>query len=238
MEDTPFLPVDPTRISEKVAEAISQAIVDGKLSPGENLPPERKLAELFNVTRNTVREALRQVESSGLISVRQGSGITVNDYKKEAGVEAIKFLTGMADRVEVRRDVAVFRIVIGQALVFYAIDVMKPESLKAIREAIDEFCEEAEKPEPNVVRLQEIDFEIHRRFIQAGKNQTMLFIHNTIRHTYRKTMKLFEALMEDPLLIAQYFRETIEALEAGDNAAAKEALEDYFQYGYSVLTES
>ena len=237
MENTPFLPVDSTRISEKVAEAISQAIVDGKLNPGENLPPERKLAELFNVTRNTVREALRQVEYSGLISVRQGSGITVNDYKHEARVDVIRFLTEKADGHELRRDVAVARIVVGQAMIFHAIEVIGKESLVAVREAISEFYEEAEKAEPDIARLQESDFEIHRRVVQAGKNKTMLFMHNTIRHTYRKTLKLFEALMEDPLLIAQLYRQTIDALEAGDKTAAKVAMQDYFQYGYSVLTE-
>ncbi|MGI6550432.1 MAG: FadR/GntR family transcriptional regulator [Syntrophomonadales bacterium] len=93
MEDDYIFPVDSSRISEKVAEALTRAILDRKLNPGENLPPERKLAQMFNVTRNTVREALRQVEASGLISIRQGSGITVNDYQHEARVDVIRFLT-------------------------------------------------------------------------------------------------------------------------------------------------
>ncbi|MGI6550431.1 MAG: FCD domain-containing protein [Syntrophomonadales bacterium] len=122
-------------------------------------------------------------------------------------------------------------------MIFHAIDVIGLKSLATIREAINEFCEEAEKAEPDIVRLQEIDFEIHRRFIQAGGNKTMLFMHNTIRHTYRKTLKLFEALMEDPPLIARYYRQTIEAMEAEDKTAAKVAMQGYFQYGYSMLTE-
>jgi DNA-binding FadR family transcriptional regulator len=53
----------------------------------------------------------------------------------------------------------------------------------------------------------------------------------------RLTLKLFEALMEAPPLIARYYRQTIEALEAEDKTAAKVAMHGYFQYGYSVLTD-
>ena len=238
MKDAPFQAVDSSRISERVAESIIQAIIGGKLEAGKNLPPERQLAQMFNVTRNTVREALRQVENSGLVSVRHGSGITVNDYNHEAGVEVIRFLKGKAYEIEMRRDVAVFRMVVGQAMVFHAIDVMGPDALGPLREAVDAFCEEAEKQEPNVPRLQELDFVIHRRMIQASKNKTMLFVHNTIRHNYYQTLELYKALVMDPLLIARYYRRTMDALKAGNRAGAKRTMRKYFQYGYSVLIET
>ena len=68
--------------SEKLGEQISlqllEKIIEGYYQPGDRLPPERDLAELFNVSRVVVREALGSLLAKGIISVRQGLGTTVN----------------------------------------------------------------------------------------------------------------------------------------------------------------
>ncbi len=57
----------------KVASAIGERIVDRRLGEGERLPPETELARQFGVNRSTVREALRELESNGLVTRRPGS---------------------------------------------------------------------------------------------------------------------------------------------------------------------
>lgn len=57
----------------KVATAIAERILDRSLSEGDRLPPETELARQFGVNRSTVREALRELESNGLVSRRSGS---------------------------------------------------------------------------------------------------------------------------------------------------------------------
>ena len=57
----------------KVAAAIAERIIDRSLRQGERLPPEAELARQFGVNRSTIREALRELESRGLVKRRPGS---------------------------------------------------------------------------------------------------------------------------------------------------------------------
>lgn len=67
---------DPLRLpkaAELAADRIRRQIVRGQLQPGDNLPPEAKLLEQFGISRPTLREALRVLESEQLISVHRGA---------------------------------------------------------------------------------------------------------------------------------------------------------------------
>jgi GntR family transcriptional repressor for pyruvate dehydrogenase complex len=66
-------PISPQRIYQEVANQLRRNISEGKLKPGMKLPPERDLAKMFGVSRNTMREALRALELSGLIELKLGS---------------------------------------------------------------------------------------------------------------------------------------------------------------------
>jgi GntR family transcriptional repressor for pyruvate dehydrogenase complex len=74
--DTPplnFVPIVPQRAFEDIAGQIQELVAKGKLKPGDRLPPERELSVRFNVSRNTLREALRALELSGVIEMRKGA---------------------------------------------------------------------------------------------------------------------------------------------------------------------
>jgi GntR family transcriptional repressor for pyruvate dehydrogenase complex len=61
------------RIAETVASELRRQIVDGELADGDLLPPQAVLVELFNVSLVSLREALRILETEGLVSVRRGN---------------------------------------------------------------------------------------------------------------------------------------------------------------------
>jgi DNA-binding FadR family transcriptional regulator len=63
-----------SRIFEDVVEQIQGAILDGRIKPGDKLPAERELGEIFGTSRGTLREALRVLEQKGLIEIRLGVG--------------------------------------------------------------------------------------------------------------------------------------------------------------------
>src|ERR1700729_3825784 len=68
-----FSRVSVGRISEIIVEQIRLLMRQGQLKPGDRLPPERDLCARFGVSRVTVREALRMLESAGLVEIRVGA---------------------------------------------------------------------------------------------------------------------------------------------------------------------
>jgi DNA-binding FadR family transcriptional regulator len=70
-----------TILSEQIAQIIVEDIKNGVLKPGEKLPSEKQLIEIFNVSRNTIREALRILKFMNIIDIRQGMGSFVTSVE-------------------------------------------------------------------------------------------------------------------------------------------------------------
>ncbi|MDA8414531.1 MAG: GntR family transcriptional regulator, partial [Desulfobacteraceae bacterium] len=72
-----FQPIKPKKVSSQIADQIRSSILSGEFAPGDKLPPERELAEMFSVSRPSVREALNMLASAGLVMSYQGGGTVV-----------------------------------------------------------------------------------------------------------------------------------------------------------------
>lgn len=93
------------KLADSVAEQLEQLIMDGQYLLGDKLPPERVLAEDFGVGRSSMREALRMVESSGLLRTDHGIGAFVVANRKKTLAPADLVLDGdytVSDLFEVR----------------------------------------------------------------------------------------------------------------------------------------
>jgi GntR family transcriptional regulator, transcriptional repressor for pyruvate dehydrogenase complex len=69
-----FQTAKPTKVFQEVVAQIEEAILAGRLETGQTLPSERELKEQFQISRGTLREALRVLEQKGLIEIRLGVG--------------------------------------------------------------------------------------------------------------------------------------------------------------------
>jgi DNA-binding FadR family transcriptional regulator len=67
-----FKPIKQFRISEEVLRQLKESILLGKFKSGEKLPSERELTEEFQVSRGVIREAIRILEITGFVTLRQG----------------------------------------------------------------------------------------------------------------------------------------------------------------------
>jgi len=85
----PSHPIEPSTrtLPDRLADELIARIFTGELPPNERLPPERTLAEELGVDRTSLRAALRQLSRMNLVRATQGSGITVLDYRRHAGID-------------------------------------------------------------------------------------------------------------------------------------------------------
>lgn len=68
-----FEPIRPKKISDEIVAQLKSSVFQGKLKPGEKLPPERELARSLNVSRVSLREALNTLQGMGLLEIQQGN---------------------------------------------------------------------------------------------------------------------------------------------------------------------
>ena len=79
--------------AHRTVRTIAETIVSGVLNPGERLPTERALAEQLQVSRSTVREAIRSLEAMGVVEVRRGDGSYVTSLEPQYLLDTAAFVT-------------------------------------------------------------------------------------------------------------------------------------------------
>jgi DNA-binding FadR family transcriptional regulator len=171
-------PVRAPKTAELVASQLRRQIVRGDLKEGDALPPESALMAQFGVSRPTLREAFRVLESEALISVRRGARGGARVHTPDGDVAAryaglvLQFRgTTLADIYAARR-----------AIELAALDSMRPRvgkaALRPLRENLALMDESLDDP-GRTIMLQE---EFHRIIVDIAGNQTLLIFEQMIHH--------------------------------------------------------
>src|ERR1700733_11460808 len=87
-----FQPIERSSIAEQVAKKLLDLIRTRNLKPGDMLPTERELAAMMQVSRPSVREAIRGLQILGVLKVRQGYGIYVSPLGASDLLAPLQFL--------------------------------------------------------------------------------------------------------------------------------------------------
>ncbi len=128
-------PIQGRSLSEQVFEQLAMAIVAGHYEPGARLPAERALAELFQVNRHVVREALKRLEQAALVKVSQGGSTKVLDFRRHAGLDLFAI---MAEHARGGDDVTAFWMSLLELRAVIATDVARLCALRGSRKIKDE----------------------------------------------------------------------------------------------------
>lgn len=126
-------------LSDQIAEQLQEMIISGSLKPGERLPPERTLAERMNVSRPSLREAIKKLASKSLLESRQGGGNYVKSITENECSDSLVEL--LQNQPEARFDVLEVRHALdGQAAYYAALRATKDDRYqiqKAFEKMID-----------------------------------------------------------------------------------------------------
>jgi GntR family transcriptional regulator, transcriptional repressor for pyruvate dehydrogenase complex len=172
-----FSPVSAGRLSEEIAEQIKAAIRDGRLRPGDRLPPERELTTRFGVSRMSVRDALRALEANGLIEVRVGA--KGGAYVRVPGSSFVG--EGIANMLAVASvspgEVTEARRVIEIGIVPLVVERATDEDLRTLTG----ICEEARRTLREGDHRLELSAEFHLAFARAAHNAAIELLVESLR---------------------------------------------------------
>jgi GntR family transcriptional regulator, transcriptional repressor for pyruvate dehydrogenase complex len=90
-------PIMRQSVAEMVAKRILEMVTSRALKPGDQLPPERELAEMLDVSRPSVREAIRGLSILGVLKVRQGGGAFISQLDADALLGPIRFFLSLEE---------------------------------------------------------------------------------------------------------------------------------------------
>ena len=168
-------PISKTRVAESAVEAIKSYIANRQLTPGEKLPSEREMSEALNISRASVREALRTLEIIGLIEVKPGSGIY---FKDMSGDLSLPLKTWLPNNEETLKEIFEVRLIIEPNTASLAAERIIPECIEKMRVSMEKFLTCVEQDDlPGMILA---DTQFHRLIASAAKNKTLTFIMNTI----------------------------------------------------------
>jgi GntR family transcriptional repressor for pyruvate dehydrogenase complex len=177
-----FTPVENMRAFEAVSSQIKTLVFEGVLQPGDRLPSEAELAKQFNVGRQTVREALRILELSGLIVVQKGfgGGPIIKDTIL-ANVTDLLLDAFQMERISVD-DFVVARLMVEKGIVNYAIDSADDQDVKVLQENLAE----AKGLIANRELATDLNFAFHALLARASKNEALIILERAINAVHRK----------------------------------------------------
>jgi GntR family transcriptional regulator, transcriptional repressor for pyruvate dehydrogenase complex len=165
-----YKPLQKARLYEQVVEQIQQTIIDGKLKPGDRLASERDLAEMFQVGRPTIREALRTLGIMGLIEVRTGQkGSIVRACDISHYVETLRIQLSWLVKADerTREELWEVRKPIERAIAHAAAANATPKDMKTLKGLIRKMASSAgDMPGYFALAL-----EFHRELARATRNR-------------------------------------------------------------------
>jgi DNA-binding FadR family transcriptional regulator len=221
---TLFRPVR-RRSFEEVAAQIREQIASGGLREGDKLPPERTLAEVLGVSRNTVREALRALEYAGLLVLKPG--VAGGAYISNGSVDAIRvaFSDLMSLGTLSAQDLMEARIVLGREVARMACARYTPQDLANLEDNVEQM--RAASAAGDLKRRVHHSVDFHRLLAKAARNPVLAIITNVLADI---TMSFVRVLGEMPneFVIESRLR-MLEYLRQRDADATVQEYSDYLQ---------
>ncbi|AVJ55149.1 pyruvate dehydrogenase complex transcriptional repressor PdhR [Idiomarina sp. OT37-5b] len=232
----PFQQIKVTKISDQIVAEIEAMIVDGRFVAGQKLPSERDLAQQFNVSRQSLREAIQKLEAKGLVDRRQGGGTYVTDTLNDKVTTPLFEL--LAKHPESQFDLLEFRHALEGISSFYAALRGTDSDLDRIKLSINNIIEsQAGDIDAQVDAL--VSF--YLRIAEASHNVVLLHVVMGMQELLAENIKQnLEILAQNPEVIEQlnqHRSQIAAAIIGGQPEQARDACHQHLSYIEQALLE-
>jgi GntR family transcriptional repressor for pyruvate dehydrogenase complex len=224
-----FRPIKAPRAFEEIADQIRMELSNRRLRPGDRLPAERALAEQFGVSRNTLREALRSLENSGLLRLQKGA--TGGAFVREGTGDAI--ITGLLDMFHLGaiqpEHLTEARVLIESIAVRAACERATTEDLEALKANVAS-AERAAREKTNFYDQAAIHLDFHRIIARATKNPVMVIVMEALLDVMQHFIRAIGQVgqMRNPWVIPSR-RRFMKHFEARESDAAVAEMEQHLE---------
>jgi len=231
-----FTPVKTKRLYEDIVEQIQQLIAGGELKPGDKLLAERDLAEKLQVSRVSVREAIRALEMLGFVEIRPGDGTFVRDTDTDDIIRPLAMFLAvdrgsLLEMFEVRR-------IFETATAGLAAERASSEEVEQIGQLLEKMKEginlqDSEKGE-------EFDTAFHYAVADATHNSLLTKLFRTVSEEFTKAVSIarrqlfLDSASNVQKIIDQHTR-VFEAIQARDARRASKAMLEHLTFAEAEL---
>jgi GntR family transcriptional repressor for pyruvate dehydrogenase complex len=216
-------PIKSTRIYEEIVRQVKAMIAEGRLKAGDRLPPERDLAEKFVVSRTSVREALRALESLGLVEIRPGEGTFVRQVSIDSLVEPLALLMvsqreGIGELFEARR-------LLEPSLAALAAERATPEEIHEMERILEEQAKEIAAGRTGLAQ----DAQFHAAIGAAAHNRAITRIAHAIMDLLTQSREESLNTPGRPTRSHEDHRRMLAAIGRRDVEGARKAMQDHIE---------
>lgn len=223
-----FNNVQGKKVYELVIEQIREKILNGEIKKGDKLPSERELSEQMGVSRTSIREAVRVLETMGLIESKQGEGNFICSNIEKSLIEPLSIMFKLNEGTW--DDILEFREVLELQTVQIAAQKATDEEIEELGQLIKEMKEEIEGQKREKV-LVTIDQKFHNKIVAINKNYL-------IENFFMTSSKLFEGFIEEARgkiieihreenILFNEHKQVFEAIKAKDQKRAYESMKEH-----------
>jgi len=219
---TSFAPVSDRKLLSKVVEAaIEEAIRSRKLSPGTRLPSERELCLQFNVSRTSLREALRMLSARGLLSISKGKGIFVRSPSAETVTDPLSLFLRLQSPRHYVLDVVHARQIIEPPIAASAAVHHTDADASRLRKDLQDLIDN----DGNYETLSKLDMDFHLDIARASENPLIPLLLEPIHRLMPQIKSSVYATVSDAKQSAvEWHSRVLDAILARDPQRAQEAM--------------
>jgi len=225
-------------LSDEVYDQLSGEIVEGRFDPGISLPAERQLGDMLGVNRGAIREALKRLAQAGLVSISQGGGTKVLDFRRNAGMELLMRLLFRRDGtvdLEVARSVMEMRAALAPDIARLCAQRADTADVAVLRQIVLQM--DAAASADDLPELQGLSLRFWDAMVRGSGNIAYELAFNTLRETYERLRDVLVQVMADEIRDVRSHRTIAEAVARADELSAKHVASALMEQGTRRVLE-